>query len=59
MKLKELKSVVAMVTYVVIEDTDKNPLLRGYYEWFIDSALQNKEIVTMYVEHDNLHIMIK
>jgi len=59
MKLKELKDVIAIVTYTVIEGTNNQELLHGYYEWFKDINLEDKEIVTIYVKDRNLHIMIK
>jgi len=59
MKLRELKDNVAIVTHVIIENASNQKLLNGYYEWFVDDYLEDKEVVTIYVKDENLHIMIK
>lgn len=59
MKLKDLQDAVSMNTNVIIENRDKEPLLRGYLEWFMNTGLENREIISINAEQNTLHIMIE
>lgn len=59
MKLKDLKDAVSMNTNVIIENRDKQPLLHGYLEWFMNTGLENREIISINAEQNTLHIMIE
>jgi len=59
MKLKDLKDVTPMNKCVVIEHTNREPLLHGYLEWFTNIGLEDRNVIQIYADQNILHIMIE
>lgn len=59
MKLKDLKDVAPLNKCVIVENRNKQSLLHGYLEWFMDTEFENREVLLINVENNILHIMIE